>query len=132
MNLVTQAVWLNMLIWSWVVHEPRAMTLIARANGEDSDNPAHLLRITQLRFRDLFCYLKSQFGESVTNKTPFSLRILAVTMVHMFCIVLEAPESCMFEKQSEQPRHPTTGNQSSLIDRCGEDFVTGEWAACIS
>ena len=108
------------------------MTLIARANGEDSDNPAHLLRITQLRFRDLFCYLKSQFGESVTNKTPFSLRILAVTMVHMFCIVLEAPESCMFEKQSEQPRHPTTGNQSSLIDRCGEDFVTGEWAACIS
>ena len=40
-TLVTQAVWSNILVWSWTVHVPREMTLISRANGESLDQPEH-------------------------------------------------------------------------------------------
>ena len=40
MNLVTQDVCSGS---NWAIHVPREVTLIARANGEYKDQPAHLI-----------------------------------------------------------------------------------------
>ena len=58
-NLVTQSLWSNMLVWSRAVHLPKETIRIARANGEDSDQPVHSIHLAlhTATLCDLFCYL---------------------------------------------------------------------------
>ena len=60
-----------------------------------------------------YVYLKREFAESMPNKTLVSLRIIAVSMVHLYSKSLASAERCVCEKEVIRTAC------ASLYDRCG-------------
>ena len=92
----------------------REMTLIARANGENLGQSAHSIHPSLHNFLwSILFTCNVNLWKVWPNKILVSLRIFAISMVHLYSKFLASPEKCICEKEVIRTAC------ASLIDRCG-------------